>query len=134
APGHGQCRAGGNALPLRLRRHQGSVGLMMSLVRRLAAAAMPRRSPLAFRIATKIINLYNNDNDFDMRSNGELRLARRLLPHATIAFDVGANRGEWSAAALSINPRAEIHAFEPSPATYALLVEHLGGRVVANNT
>jgi FkbM family methyltransferase len=34
---------------------------------------------------------------------------------------VGANVGDWTAAALHINPRVEIHCFEPHPATFAVL-------------
>jgi FkbM family methyltransferase len=39
----------------------------------------------------------------------------RLAPKAEIVFDVGANAGIYSIAALAANSRAEVHAFEPTP-------------------
>lgn len=94
---------------------------LRKLVRDAVVALLPRRSRLAYRVATKVVNLYNNDNEFDADLNGELRLAHRVLPHCRVAFDVGANVGEWTAAALAINPSLEIHAFEPSPTTVSRL-------------
>jgi FkbM family methyltransferase len=71
----------------------------------------------------------------DMRRNGEL-----LLLHAVIArlgaderavlFDVGANRGDWTAhaatAARELNrANVQVVAFEPTPATFTLLCDRL---------
>jgi FkbM family methyltransferase len=97
---------------------------LRQLIRDAVVALLPRRSRLAYRVATKVVNLYNNDNEFDSDLNGEYGLARCVLPHCRVAFDVGANVGEWTAAALAINPSLEIHAFEPSPTT----VSRLSGR------
>jgi FkbM family methyltransferase len=90
-------------------------------VRDGVVALLPRRSRVVHRLAVKLVNLYNNDNEFDMARNGELRLARRALPHARVAFDIGANSGDWTASALEINPALEVHAFEPSRATFQIL-------------
>jgi FkbM family methyltransferase len=38
-----------------------------------------------------------------------------IASRATIIFDVGANAGIYSLAALAANPIAEVHAFEPTP-------------------
>lgn len=94
---------------------------LRNVVRDAVVALLPRRSRLVYRVATKLVNLYDNDNEFDIARNGELSLARRVLPHCRVAFDVGANVGDWTALALIINPSLEIHAFEPSPTTASRL-------------
>lgn len=90
---------------------------LRSAVRDAVVALLPRRSRLVHRVATKLVDLYNNDNEFDIGRNGELFLARRVLPHCRVAFDIGANVGDWTALALTVNPSIEIHAFEPSRTT-----------------
>jgi hypothetical protein len=42
-----------------------------------------------------------------------------------VILDVGANLGEWSKTVKTYFPKAEIHAFEPSKATFLDLVESL---------
>lgn len=85
---------------------------------------LPRRSRFVYRVANKLVNLYNGDNDFDIHTNGELRVARLALPHARVVFDVGANVGDWTELALSINRAAQIHCFEPSGPTFRRLSAH----------
>jgi len=59
---------------------------------------------------------------YDFAINGELWLLDRLKDVTVeIIFDVGANHGEWSAAASARFPNAAIHAFEIVPATYHYL-------------
>ncbi|MEA2488572.1 MAG: hypothetical protein QOH21_364 [Acidobacteriota bacterium] len=74
-----------------------------------------------YRLARRIVDRRHGDNDSDSATNGELRVMRALLPRASVVFDVGANVGDWTADALAINPRAEIHAFEPGRATFERL-------------
>lgn len=93
---------------------------MTSYLRKTVARVLPTRG-LAFRVARKIVNLHNGDNDCDIETNGELLVARAVLPHCRTVFDVGANIGEWTALALTVNPGAVYHCFEPSPATFAIL-------------
>ncbi|HYC60601.1 MAG TPA: FkbM family methyltransferase [Thermoanaerobaculia bacterium] len=76
---------------------------------------------MAFRVARKIVNLHNGDNNCDIGTNGELLVARAALPHCGVVFDVGANVGEWTNLALTINPNATYHCFEPSQPTFAVL-------------
>jgi FkbM family methyltransferase len=59
---------------------------------------------------------------------------RRLLPRCRLAFDVGANVGEWVAHALAINPALRVHCFEPASATFAALASRglPADRVVLN--
>ena len=88
---------------------------------RVLLALIPARSELVYRIARRIVNRYDGDNAGDMRSNGEERLARLVLPMAHVVFDVGANVGEWTASALDINRGAAFHCFEPSAVTFSRL-------------
>jgi FkbM family methyltransferase len=67
------------------------------------------------------VNDYQGDNNFAFSENGELRLARTVLPAAKLVFDVGANVGDWTEMALNINPALETHSFDPNPATFAEL-------------
>jgi len=86
-----------------------------------AVVRMLPRNEILFRVARKIVDRHNADNDFDMRTNGELWLSKMMLPDSSIVFDVGANQGEWTSVANAINPRARIHCFEPSAGTFRML-------------
>lgn len=87
----------------------------------------PSRSEFVYRMARRIVNRWQGENDWRMERNGEMRLARQVLPGSRVAFDVGANVGEWAGAALGLSPKLQIHCFEPSPAAFARLREELGG-------
>ena len=86
-----------------------------------ASARLLSRNRLAFRFARRIVNYHDGSNNDDIRSNGELHLARAALPHCRVVFDVGANVGDWTALALTINAAAQYHCFEPSGATFRRL-------------
>jgi len=64
---------------------------------------------------------FDGENDLDSYTNGEYRVLATLLPECKVAFDVGANRGDWSETALALNPALEVHAFEPGTASFAAL-------------
>jgi FkbM family methyltransferase len=75
--------------------------------------------------------------DFEIERNGERRVLE-IVSAATpgCLFDVGANSGDWTKLARSLNPAARIHAFEIVPSTRAHLVTAtggLGGIVVADH-
>jgi len=93
----------------------------MNLFRRTLIRLLPRNHELPFRIGRKLVNLYSGDNDFDFNTNGELTVARAVLPHCRLVFDVGANVGDWIAMALEIQPGAQYHCFEPSGPTFRKL-------------
>lgn len=67
------------------------------------------------------VDRHEGNNDVDIASNGELHLMRLALPHCRTVFDVGANMGEWAELAISINAGLNLHCFEPSATTYAML-------------
>lgn len=83
-----------------------------------------------FLVCSRYLDLWYGDNNFDRRTNGEFWLLGKLMPQARIAFDVGANVGDYSGEILRINPVIGIHAFEPDPDSYEKL-KHLS--LVANN-
>jgi FkbM family methyltransferase len=64
---------------------------------------------------------FDGENQLDAATNGELNVMKEWLPRCRVAFDVGAHRGDWTAAALAINPALEIHAFEPASDSFAAL-------------
>lgn len=91
-----------------------------------------RHSPIVRRlshIARRFYERFENINNNDFDTNGERmvleRMARTGLHHV---FDVGANRGEWSAELLRFSPEAEIHCFEIVPTT----AEHCRKRFADN--
>lgn len=84
--------------------------------------SLPRSRVFRFFAQEYIFHHYNlYDGHFER--NGELRWLREVLVGIPrpVVFDVGANVGKWSQAALSINPACEIHAFEPFPDSYQAL-------------
>lgn len=59
---------------------------------------------------------------------------RQTLVSSQTVFDVGANVGEWAAQALSIQPKLNLHCFEPSRATFLrLLAKAFPPDVACNN-
>lgn len=66
----------------------------------------------------------NEGSSFDL--NGEKRIVERLrAADFRVAFDVGANDGDWLTAALANWPRCHVHAFEAAPPTFQRLLERV---------
>jgi FkbM family methyltransferase len=102
-------------------------------LKRLLRQIAPTRSRLLFRACKELVDLYEGQNNSDMATNGELRFLRSALPKCGTVFDVGANVGDWAALALGINPKIELHCFEPSDSTFQLLnCRRLPGAVLNN--
>lgn len=75
-----------------------------------------------------------NFGEGDFRRSGELAaldLLHQRNPAAQVVLDVGANDGSWALEARRLWPVADIHAFEPSEATFALLTEATCGTGIA---
>jgi FkbM family methyltransferase len=73
------------------------------------------------RAARGYLELYDNLS-YDPERNGEYALIRRLgLRPADVVVDVGANRGDWTAAVVAAQPDAEVHAVEIEPRTASSL-------------
>ena len=67
--------------------------------------------------ARRYIDGYNNARNRDMRRNGEVWLIERVSAarDELVFIDVGANRGNWTCAALTAAPDCRIYAFEMIP-------------------
>lgn len=94
------------------------------------------------RAARFALNRARLDVPNDPGHNGERLIQRLALEGAptgtVVAFDVGANVGEWTEALLESarqvrTPDLQIHAFEPSAYTYNRLTERLNGTSVLRN-
>ncbi len=68
-----------------------------------------------FLFCSRYLDLWYGDNNFDRKTNGELLLLQKLMPHVKTVVDVGANVGDYACDILKINPNVTIHAFEPDP-------------------
>lgn len=74
----------------------------------------PSRRWAALKLSTAEKLLLNDSSDGTL--NGEHWLQSRLATlRPAVVLDVGANRGEWTGAALELMPTAHVHAFEPIP-------------------
>lgn len=92
--------------------------------------ARNRRSRWVQRIDSKLLaahKAYENLN-YDIRTNGELSAITKLakIGGITTVFDVGANRGDWTALAARAFPSAQIHSFEIVPETFRHLRSRFG--------
>ena len=62
--------------------------------------------------------------NWNMNTNGEIRVLRLISRrNPAVAFDVGANRGEWSSNFGKMVPSCKIYAFEIVPDTFLALKE-----------
>jgi FkbM family methyltransferase len=89
-----------------------------------------RLQPLWNRLSALALRGMNFDGT-DQSANGEKWLLDDLAQHlgpSPVVFDVGANKGRYSAAVLEAMPAARLYAFEPSNAAFAVLHANLGQR------
>jgi FkbM family methyltransferase len=71
------------------------------------------------------VDRFNGDNNSSPETNGEYIFLRNELPKLRegVVFDVGANVGSWTSCVLRLNPKVNVHCFEPSKATYEKLAQ-----------
>jgi FkbM family methyltransferase len=102
------------------------IGRLKKITRQMIGSH--RRSPAVrtlHGLAAFIESAYSNQGS-DFQSNGERFLIERLIPAGfRTAFDVGANFGDWSEAAIAMWPKCHLHAFEVAPATFQNLNERI---------
>lgn len=81
---------------------------------------IPPDNPLLFKIAQRYVDRHNGENNSNSTTNGEEKILKEILPKLArgVVFDVGANVGNWSDFALSVEPSLKLHLFEPSKVTY----------------
>jgi len=53
------------------------------------------------------------ENRSDFYTNAEFWLLKTILPEVKTVFDVGSHVGKWASQALQLNPRIDLHCFEP---------------------
>jgi len=95
---------------------------------------VPSNNRLLYHICERYIDRFNNDAESRMDRNGEFYFLEQLGSQFQIAFDVGANIGEWTKYALRCNPQMQIHLFEPSHKTFHnLLKNDFPETVICNN-
>lgn len=80
---------------------------------------IPRQ--IRYEICRHHVNKEYAENHSDFTSNGELWLLEDILPGAKTVFDVGSFSGEWASHALNINPKIELHCFEPSQRSFQMM-------------
>ena len=103
----------------------------MRSIKKQVLALLPNNK-FVYRAAKCYVDRQNCENDDNMHTNGEVWFIRSVLPQCKIVFDVGANVGDWTALALSINPCQKIHCFEPSKTTFQCL-QTRGGAIYNNS-
>lgn len=94
---------------------------MSNSLRSLLFRLLPRYNTWLYRVASRYVDRYHNNNDSRMERNGELDVLRKLMPQMQVVFDVGANVGEWLDHVLAVQPAAQVHCFEPHPTTFERL-------------
>jgi FkbM family methyltransferase len=102
------------------------IGKIKALARSTISAQ--RRSPAVkalHGLAAFVESAYANEGA-SFHANGEKRLLRKLAPlDFRVAFDVGANFGDWTEEVLARWPHCYVHAFEVAPPTFERLCQRL---------
>lgn len=67
------------------------------------------------QIARRVVQIYDNDCNPDMQTNGELLLIKQIVARRNngVFFDVGANKGDWCAEVLEQGFMGKIIAIDP---------------------
>ena len=94
-----------------------------------AIANHRRRGPVQMlhKVTAFIESAYANEGS-DFACNGERALLQKLsATNMRVAFDVGANVGDWTVEALAAWPDCQVHAFEVAPKTFEELTQRLAG-------
>jgi FkbM family methyltransferase len=87
------------------------------------ARSVPKITPLYVAARRYVLNC-DGELNCEMTTNGELRVLREQLAGLSrppVVVDIGANRGEWTAAVLEIAPQASVFCFEPGSGVFARL-------------
>lgn len=111
------------------------MGILGTLKRSVFRTIASNRTALPVRAmhkaATFIDDAFNNRGS-EFHENGEAQVLERLSPANLITvFDVGANVGEYTKAALAAFPKAAVHAFEVAPETAAELAANCAPAITA---
>lgn len=96
--------------------------LTRKYVKRFSRVELQKRN---HKYILRALSAYGYNNSENMKSGGETFFVERILTHLNprVAFDVGANVGNYSRMLLKALPDAEVHAFEPLQEPFAKLSE-----------
>lgn len=91
-----------------------------------------------YQLTKRYVLFYRGENNADMYTNGEVHFLRNLLKKTQqikTVFDVGANVGEFTAEIQKLNPKINIHCFEPDTRAFFKLRRkfHSQKRVIVNH-
>jgi FkbM family methyltransferase len=76
---------------------------------------------LRYEICRHHANKEFAENRSDFNTNGELWLLKTILPELKTVFDVGSHVGNWASQVLQLNPRIDLHCFEPCKKTFQVI-------------
>jgi FkbM family methyltransferase len=89
---------------------------------------------LRYEICRHHANKEFAENRSDFNTNGELWLLKANLPELKTVFDVGSHVGEWASQVLRLNPRIDLHCFEPCKKTFQVIqAKEFEQNVTCNN-
>lgn len=92
------------------------------------------RSDFVGKYAQFVLDIYNNDNNGKMSSNGEFNIIKKYIKNESVVFDVGANVGDWIQECIKISPQIKGHCFEPVKETFKKLeASNFSKNITLNN-
>ena len=83
------------------------------------------KSQTIYNLCKNYVDYYNNDNNCNIITNGELNFLKKNLRNCKTVFDVGANIGKWSKLVVEINNKVSLHCFELSRYTFRKLKDNI---------
>lgn len=86
-----------------------------NLILKLSARAVSLSTKLV-KFCRLVASVYDNDQQADLRTNGELHLIKFMSNSSTkesVFFDIGANVGDWSAELLGASYKGALYPVDP---------------------
>jgi FkbM family methyltransferase len=82
------------------------------------------------QIARRVVQIYDNDGNADMKKNGEFFLLKLItkIRSQGVFFDVGANNGDWSGEVFDLGFKGQIFAVDPLPKNIQILKKRFAGQ------
>jgi FkbM family methyltransferase len=102
---------------------RGQTNAVIRVFERIGRKGSTRLGGIAVQCARAVIRGFEGAGAvlLNISTNGEARVLNKFGPALHVVFDVGANEGEWTEAALAAGAES-VHSFEISPSTSAELV------------
>jgi FkbM family methyltransferase len=97
---------------------------LMYRLRKILFNLTPKYNSTIYTACKRYVDHYNGDNNSNMLANGEINFIKGHAENWNTVFDVGAHRGHWTQAVLSVNSEAQVHCFEPFPDVFKILLSN----------